>query len=440
MRAGTLSPVALVEALLARIAAREPHLQAWVCVDRDGALAEARAAERTWREGRAGPLCGLPVGVKDVIIARGLPTAGGFAPFRDFQPDFDATCVARLRAAGALVLGKVATTQFAGRDPTPTRNPWHAERTASGSSAGSAVAVAARMVPVALGTQTGGSVIRPAGYMGVVGFTPTAGRISRHGLLPRAFSFDTVGVMSRCVADAALLYPVMAGPDRHDATTLFRRRPPPVVLAEPPAPRLVLLEDFLDRAAPAVAAHLAATVGRLAAAGAVVRRARLPVALDVLIAIHTVILLVEAAASQAQLYPRYQEHYAPGLRAQIEIGAALPGLVYVQAQRLRRRVRARMARLVRGIDALVLPATSDLAPDRSTIGNNLCQAPWTVLGWPAATVPSGLSAEGLPFGLQLVGAPFREGRLLSIAQWVERRVPPMPAPPAFGQGASRGPV
>jgi aspartyl-tRNA(Asn)/glutamyl-tRNA(Gln) amidotransferase subunit A len=429
MRAGAISPVDLVEALLERIAARDPTIQAWVCLDAEGARAAGRAAEQAWRGGNPGPLCGVPIGIKDIIHARGLPTGANFAPFRDRQPGFDATCVARLRAAGAIILGKVETTQFAGRDPSRTRNPWDLARTASGSSSGSAAAVAERMVPIALGTQTGGSVIRPAAYLGVVGFTPTYGRISRHGLLPRAFSFDTIGVMGRCVDDAALVASAMAGPDRRDPTTLLRRRPTWPPSPEGAAPRLVVVEDFLDRSAPEAATHCAAAVERLAGAGARVRRARLPVALDVLVAIHTVILLVEAAASQAELLPRYREHYAPGLRAQLEVGAAIPGAMYVRTQRLRRRVRSRLMVLLRGADALALPAVPDVAPDRSTIGPNFCQAPWTVLGWPAITLPSGLSREGLPLGLQLVGAPFGEAALLAAARWAERRLAPMPAPP-----------
>lgn len=190
-----------------------------------------------------------------------------------------------------------------------------------------------------------------------------------------------------------------------------------------------MIEDCRERAESAVAAQLAAAVERLAAARAVVRRARLPVAPEALIAVESIVLFVEAAASQARLYPRHREHYAPGLRAQVEVGGAIAAAVDVRAQRLRRRVRALIAPLVRGVDALVLPATSDPAPDGSTIGNNLCQAPWTIVGWPAATVPSGLRAEGLPFGLQLVDTPFGEARLLSIARWVARRLDPMSAPP-----------
>jgi len=199
MADGRLQALDYLEALLKRIARREPARRAWVSLDGDGARVAARAAQRAWQDGDAGPLCGIPVAVKDIIHVKGLPTRAGFAPFADHRAQDDAACVSRLRSAGALVLGKVETTQFAGRDPSPTVNPWDASRTASGSSSGSAAVVADRMVPVAIGTQTGGSTIRPAAYMGVVGLSPTFGRVSRYGLLPRCYSFDTIGVMARSV-------------------------------------------------------------------------------------------------------------------------------------------------------------------------------------------------------------------------------------------------
>ena len=246
MRSGALSPVDYVDTLLDRIDDREPTIRAWVCVDGDGARDAARAAERAYADESAGPLCGIPVGVKDLILTERLPTAGGFAPLRTFNPGHDATCVARLRAAGAIVLGKVETTQFAGRDPSRTYNPWNLGRTASGSSSGSAAAVADRMAPIALGTQTGGSVIRPAAYMGIVGFTPTFGRVSRRGLLPRSHSFDMIGAMGRSVADAALFGAAISGPDPLDRATASRAAfGLPAGTADRP-PRLLFQENLLS--------------------------------------------------------------------------------------------------------------------------------------------------------------------------------------------------
>lgn len=431
MRAGALSPVQYLEALLSRIDAREPTMLAWVCIDRDGALEAAKAAEGAYRDGSAGPLSGIPVGIKDLILTERLPTSGNFLPLKDFNPGYDATCIAKLREAGAIILGKVETTQFAGRDPTRTHNPWNLERTASGSSSGSAVAVADRMVPITLGTQTGGSVIRPAGYMGVVGFTPTFGRISRYGLLPRSYSFDMIGVMGRSVGDASLFAAAMSGPDPKDRATLKRSGLKLPAAAETRPPRLLLFEDFFDIASEDVSRHVSNAVDRLAAAGAKVKRARLPVPLDLLISLHTVILITEASSTQANLLAKHREHYGPGILSQLDIGSAMPATAYVHTQRLRHRIRLQFEALLKGVDGFILPSTSEVAPDRSTIGPRLCQTPWTILGWPCFTVPVGLGDEDLPVGLQLVGGPFKETRSIAVAEWIERQLDPMPSPDAF---------
>jgi aspartyl-tRNA(Asn)/glutamyl-tRNA(Gln) amidotransferase subunit A len=435
MRAGHLSPVALVEALLDRIARLEPLLQAWVALDRTGSLDAARMAERALKEGTGGPLCGIPLAVKDLLLTRGLPTGANFEPFRNRDPGVDATCIAKLRAAGAIVLGKVTTTQFAGRDPSHTRNPWNLARTASGSSSGSAVSVAARMVPVSIATQTGGSIIRPAAYLGVVGFSPTYGRVSRAGLLARSFSFDTIGAMGRSVDDVELLFGAMAGPDAGDTSTLLQRQFTRTQDVPRQPPRVRVIEDLLGTVAPDTATRFEATIERLAARGARVERARLPIALDVLVAIHTTILLSEAAASQSTLLPRHREHYAPGLRAQLDLGNAIPAAAYIQAQRLRRRARMRFAALLEGIDALVLPSVPAGAPDRTTIGPLFCQVPWTIMGWPSITLPSGLGSEALPLGVQLVAAPLAEDTLFGAARWVEAELEPMPAPESVAASA-----
>lgn len=431
MRAGRLSPVALVEALVERIAAREPLVQAWVHIDAEGARAAARAAEAAWRQGTAGPLTGVPIGVKDIYLTAGLPTGAGFAPFRTFDPGYDATAVARLRAAGAIIVGKTETTQFALLDPTRTRNPWNLTRTPGGSSSGSGAAVADRMVPVALGSQTVGSVLRPAAYCGVFGFKPSYGRISRYGILPLAFTLDHPGILARSVADIALIYGTIAGPDPRDHATLRRGRGAATSPLDGPPPRLVVLDDLVAVATPEVAEHFATTVERLAAAGVRVRRARLPLAFATLRAVLHIILQVEATAVHAQLIARHREHYAPKLRGFLEVGASVPGFAYVHAQRLRRRIREQMRPLLRDNELFATPTASNVAPDLSTTGDNSLQGPWSLLGWPSISLPSGISAEGLPFALQLAGPPFREDTVLRGAQWCAEQLgyAEAPAPP-----------
>ena len=212
-----LTAAALAEACLDRIEALDERLKAWVYVDRETALADAQAADAAVSANRTlGPLHGVPIGVKDIYYTAGIPTRAGSEVYKDFVPDYDAASLKLLKRAGAIMLGKAVTTEFACLDPSPTFNPWHAAHTPGGSSSGSAVAVAARMCPAALGSQTVGSVLRPAAYNGVVGFKPTFGRVSRYGVVPVSWNLDTVGWLARSVEDAALLLQVTAGPDGQD--------------------------------------------------------------------------------------------------------------------------------------------------------------------------------------------------------------------------------
>ena len=217
IREGRLSPIDLVEALLARIDALDPALRAWVTVDRDGARAGARAsAIELERSGPRGPLHGVPIGLKDIFYTAGIPTKAGSPLMADFVPEYDAHCVALFRQAGAIILGKTVTTEFADGDPSITYNPWNREHTPGGSSSGSGAAVAAGMVAVATGSQTVGSTLRPSVYNGIVGLKPTLGRISAYGLVPVSASTDTVGIMVRTVEDAALVLDTIAGYDPKD--------------------------------------------------------------------------------------------------------------------------------------------------------------------------------------------------------------------------------
>src|SRR5206468_73047 len=242
VRAGRVSPIDLVEAYLARIRGLDDRLTVWSFVDADGARATARERQREARAGRLrGPLHGVPIGVKDIFDVAGMPTTGGARPFAHTRPAVDSTAVARLRAAGAIIVGKTVTTEFAYRDPAPTRNPWNTAHTPGGSSAGSAAAIAARMVPLALGSQTVGSVLRPAAYCGVVGFKGTHGLVPVAGVIPLAWSLDHVGVLAPSVTDAALAMSVLAG-----------RSVEPLPVS---TPRLALAPALLRRATPVLAAH-----------------------------------------------------------------------------------------------------------------------------------------------------------------------------------------
>jgi aspartyl-tRNA(Asn)/glutamyl-tRNA(Gln) amidotransferase subunit A len=418
IRGGTLSSVTLVEACLARVRERDGALRAWVLVDEVGARAAAQAAEREARAGRVrGLLHGVPVGIKDVIDVAGWPTRAGAPAFAHAHPASDASAVARLRAGRAIPLGKTHTTQFAFRDPAPTRNPWNPAHTPGGSSSGSAAAVAARMVPIALGTQTVGSVLRPAAYCGVVGFKPTYGVIPLDGVIPLAWSYDHVGVIARAVEDVALGFEVLSG----DGPGRERRERPP---------RIAVASELLATAQPEVAAQISASVDALSRAGARPSSIKLPDSLAELRERGQIVLEAEAAAYHAQSFAAHAAEYAPGIAALVRAGLTHRATTYVEANRARLRFRAEVMPLLAEHDALLAPVAPSTAPHglESTGEASLC-APWSWIGAPAIALPCGLDRQGLPHALQLVQAPGADGRLLEVAAWCERALAFARAPP-----------
>lgn len=421
--AGELTATGLAEACLAQIEARDEQLQAWVYVDRDAVLADARAADIDAAAGRPlGPLHGVPIGLKDIYYTAGIPTQAGSAVYQDFVPDYDATALTLLKRAGAIMLGKAVTTEFACLDPAPTFNPWNAAHTPGGSSSGSAVAVAARMCPAALGSQTVGSVLRPAAYNGVVGFKPTFGRVSRWGVVPVSWNLDTVGWLARSVEDAALLLQVMAGPDGNDPVS--SRQPVGDYLsaiAAPAAPRIGLPRRYFYEGADAeTRRHLDGVAERLAQAGAEIAELPLPESIETAYVDQRLIMSVEAAAFHEPMYRRQAEDYQPRLRAMLAQGLEVDGIVYSRALEHRRQFIADMEQAAQQCDILLTPATPAPAQaDRTNTGNPAFQGPWTSCGFPAIALPSGLAESGLPLGIQLAASPFAETRLLAAAAWCE---------------------
>ncbi|MGH7277035.1 MAG: amidase [Candidatus Rokuibacteriota bacterium] len=425
------APVDLVDALLARIDAIDPRVQAWALVDREGAWAEAgRCADEAARGRFRGPLHGVPFAVKDIFYSAGLRTEAGSKVLAGFVPSYDATTVARLKAAGGILLGKLHTTEFATFDPAPTRNPWNLEHTPGGSSSGSGAAVAARMISIALGSQTAGSAIRPASYCGLAGLKPTFGRVSLRGVVPLAWTQDHVGLMARSVADLALVLQVIAGHDPDDSSTatdpvpdyaaaLERRRPPRVGL---------LREFFFERCEPDVARVTTDAIARLRGAGAVVEEAKLPLSFGAAPAAGWTIIQTETAAAHADLYAAKADLYGPRIREIIEVGSLIPGELYLRALRIRKRLRREMAPLLARFDVLLTPTTPTPAPAGMATGDPVFQVPWSFSGLPTATVPCGLSASGLPLGLQLIAGPFAEAPLLAAAAWCEEVLGRAPAP------------
>ncbi len=433
---GELSPVTLMESLLERIRRLEPSLKAWVTLNEEMALATARSSQAALkRDGPRGPLHGIPVGIKDIYYTKDIPTTACAPQYADFVPTYDATSIARLKDAGAIILGKTVTTQFAATDPSPTFNPWNPAHTPGGSSSGSAAAVASRMCPVALGSQTVGSTLRPAAYNGIVGLKPTYGRVSKYGVIPLAWSLDTVGILARSVEDAAILLQVMAGHDEQDPTSSTL----PVddyldAVAKPlTPPRIGLVREFFyEHATEEVRRHTDQVVGRLHQEGAIVQEVKLPKSFPLHEAARTVVFAVEAAAFHQQMFAEDPDAYGPLLRRLLETGSLISGVSYLQAQRVRRQFRADMEALLADVDVLLTPATPSPAPrDRTTTGDPIFQGPWTSCGLPCITIPSGLNSDGMPLGIQLASASFAEARLLATAQWCEKALGVTLMPPGM---------
>ena len=424
IRERELSSSALAEALLDRIQRLDPILKAWVTVDREEVLDTARQRDKELDgHGPRGPLHGIPVGLKDIFYTVGMKTTAGSKIHANFVPTYDATCVARLKDAGAVILGKAVTTEFAFADPSPTRNPWNLAHTPGGSSSGPSAAVAARMCAAALGSQTAGSTCRPASYNGIVGLKPTAGRISLHGVVPLAWSLDTVGTLTRTVEDAAILLGVMAGhdPSDHSSATEPVEDYRGALDGFQSPPRIGLIREyFLEQCDDEIKRHTEDVAQRLSHAGASVEELALPESFASCHPAHRVVMNVEAAAFHEDLFKERPDDYGPVLSRTIETGMLVPGVRYLEAQRLRRRFKEEITALVSRVDVLLTPTTVTPAPrDLNTTGDPMFQTPWTFAGLPTVTIPSGLSQSDLPLGIQLVGRPFGEADLLAAARWCE---------------------
>jgi Asp-tRNA(Asn)/Glu-tRNA(Gln) amidotransferase A subunit family amidase len=409
-----------VSACLDQIDQIEPWLHAWVHVDRAAALRAAGALDERSARGAVLPLQGLPFGVKDIIDVEGLPTEAGFSPYRERAARRDAPIVAKLRALGAIPLGKTHTTQFAFSDPAPTVNPYDPDHTPGGSSSGSGAAVGARTVPLALGTQTAGSVLRPAAYCGAVGLKPTFNWFTRAGVLPLAWSLDHLGLITQTARDAALVYGALVDDPSATAT-------------QPAPPRIAVIDEFGERSEPEVAAHQHDVRARLSDAGAEVVNIRLPFDLDLLLAVHHLIMQVEVAEVHRAQVAEMRDAYGPAIPSEVDSGALIPAVYDQKARRLRGVLGREVDALFDTYDALLLPTASNVAPPRvlGSTGDRTFQAPWSLLGTPAITLPTGVGAHGLPIGTQLIGRRGADAALLRLAAWAETTLG-LIAPPVFG--------
>ncbi|MEQ1805166.1 MAG: amidase [Burkholderiaceae bacterium] len=424
IRAGEISSEQLVQACLARIRDVEPTVHAWQFLDEAHALAQARARDADRSEGRAtGALHGVPVGIKDIIDTTDMPTEDGTVLHAGRTPDRDATVVAMLRAAGAVILGKTVTTECATYTPGKTRNPHNAERTPGGSSSGSAAAVAAGMVPLAIGTQTNGSVIRPASFCGVYGFKPTHGLVPRHGILKLSRTLDTVGVFARTLEDIALLAEQIIGFDERDPDTRPRAKPTlqRTLGEEPPfAPRFAFVKTPMWSRAEASTAEAFAEL--TTALGAQCESYELPQSVADAWDWMRTIQEAEMALHLDPEWERGRESLSAPLREQLARGRGILALDHQKAIGRIAQLIAGFDELFENFDAIVTPAAPGEAPLATTTGDPVFCSLWSLCGMPSLNLPLMTGPAGLPLGVQLVGKRDSDARLLRSARWLVNHV------------------
>jgi Asp-tRNA(Asn)/Glu-tRNA(Gln) amidotransferase A subunit family amidase len=404
IEAGETTSEALAAACLERIAERDEELRAWAFVDRGQALAQARALDRMPRRGR---LHGVPFGIKDVIDTADLPTEYASPIYRGHRPRADAACVALLRQAGCLILGKTVTTEFAHNHPSPTRNPHASAHTPGGSSSGSAAAVADCMVSAALGTQTGGSVIRPAAYCGAFACKPSFGSINRAGMKFASESLDTIGIFARDAVDLALTLEILSGKIAPDFN--IGKSKPKIGLCRTPRWR---------EADAATQANLEQAARRLAQAGAELRDFDLPPGSDQLFDRHRVIMGFESARALAWEYANFPGQISKTLKPRLDEDWKITRAEYDALRELARQCRRALADKMRAVDFLLTPSAPSEAPaSLASTGDPVFNRAWTLFGVPCVTVPHGKGPHGLPLGVQLVGPFDADMALLGWAHW-----------------------
>jgi aspartyl-tRNA(Asn)/glutamyl-tRNA(Gln) amidotransferase subunit A len=448
VRTRKLSPVALTEAYLDRLQRHGPRFNAVVTLMRDQAVKEARAADEEIRGGRyRGPLHGIPYGAKDLLAARGAPTTWGAAPLRNQTFDYDATVIRKLRDAGAILIAKLAMVELAGcfgydnADASftgPARNPWNAQFWAGGSSSGSGAAVAAGLVPFAIGSETSGSIITPAAYCGVSGLRTTYGRVSRHGAMALSWTLDKLGPMCRTADDCGLVLAAIAGKDRQDATTVAR----PFTYPEPAAAapkrfRIGVIRNSATNAQPAVRDNFNAALKVLAKTCDLVEDVQYPsLPFGPVV---SVVIQAEGACALRTLIESGQmrELRTASMHAAGCAASATPAVDYLQAMRVRTKMRRVLHELYAKYDALVAPSRTTVANPvdrnfsesyRNVRGGPPIIPAGNIAGQPALSIPTGVGENGLPTGIQLTGKAWSEARLISIARayqdatdWHKRR-------------------
>jgi aspartyl-tRNA(Asn)/glutamyl-tRNA(Gln) amidotransferase subunit A len=441
IESGELSPVDLVQSSLDRIAQLDPTLNAFLEVWEDSSLERARVAEEEISSGRyLGPLHGIPVGVKDLVDVAGTHTTGGSKILAENMATTDATVVTKLRQAGAIMIGKTNLAEFAfgttglNSHSGDVKNPWDNERVTAGSSSGSAAAVASGMVPVALGSDTGGSIRMPAALCGIAGLKPTYGRVSRHGVLDLSWSMDHVGPMTRTTQDCAILMNALAGHDPSD----------PASSSEPVADFTADLNEglaglrvgvpsdyFFDELVDSeIVAALRTAIGLIASSGAEIIELPMPWVSKGR-AINLGVIIPEAISVHEKMLAEHADQYTPAVRSRIQAGFNIPAIDYVRAQRARQWFNHQMAESMKQVDVLITPSvpiqTPTIVECTPTPGNPgggselpMFTGVFDVTGQPSHSIPCGFTDDGMPIGMMITGHPFDEKTVLRVAHEYEK--------------------
>jgi len=407
IESGDLTAEALMRACLERVAERDETVRAWAHLDPDQAIAGAMAADAA---GNPGPLAGLPVAVKDIIDTADMPTRHGSTIYGLNRPNADAAVVTQTRQRGGVVMGKTVTTEFAWRNPGPTGNPHNAAHTPGGSSSGSAAGVADFQFPLAFGTQTAGSVIRPAAYCGAVGFKPSVGTHSREGVKELSNYLDTVGCFARSVEDAAFFDAVLRG-GAPAALDGFDTTPP----------RIGVMVPFRIEAETAALDMLETVWRRAEAAGAAIRDVPSSTDFEALADLQTVVMTGDSGRALEWEYARHPERLTRFYRDNIALGLAMADGALAAAKARADKAREEQAALFEGVDVLLtLPAPGEAPLGLGFTGDPLFNRVWTILGWPCVTIPAGSGPNGLPLGAQIIAPAGEDARALAAAAWLEK--------------------
>ena len=417
-----ISAEELTRAFLDRSKILDEKLNIWVTLDPEIAIAQARKCdEQIAKKKFKSSLLGIPIAVKDIYFTEDMKTTCCSPIFEDFSSGYDAEPVRLLRESGSVIMGKTVTTQFACGDPPPTKNPWNVRRTPGGSSSGSAAGLAAGLFPASLGSQTAGSVLRPAAYNGVVGFKPTHGLVSRYGVYPVALSLDTMGWFTKNVSDAATLLQCMAGYDVRDEGS----KPSDIpnysnAESAKTAPTIGLVDQYyFEDADPGTVSKINELADKLSNAGAKIESAAIGINFREVLDQHRIIMTSEGSHTHSKNFLQRPEDYAPEVKAVIETGLATSAATYLEALSTQRKLTSEVQKTLNSFDVLIAPTAISGAPTPETTGQPVFQAPWTMAGVPAINLPYALDSDGLPLGVQIIGSHFQEYSLLSNASWLE---------------------